>query len=295
MEHIKTKTVLSKCKYGNEWYGIDYAMNLYRGCSHGCIYCDSRSNCYRIEDFDRVRGKEHVLGILEKELRRYYDHGVVGIGAMSDTYNPMEAVYEYTREALKLLLRYDYGVSIDTKSDLILRDLDLLKQMNERNNVIVKVTITCADDALSLIVEPNVCASSRRFEIIKELRKAGIYAGIMMNPILPYVNDDEENILAIVQKAHAADAKFIHTYMGMTLRENQRDYYYQKLNAYFPGLVERYEQRFENRYLCKSEYATELGKCFRKACKECGILYRMQDIIRDYKKDIVRMKQMSLF
>lgn len=293
MEHMKTKTVLSKCKYGSEWYGIDYSMNLYRGCSHGCIYCDSRSNCYGIKDFDRVCGKKQVLMILEKELRRRYDHGVVGIGAMSDTYNPMEAVYEYTRGALKLLKRYDFGVSIDTKSDLILRDIDLLQQINEKNNVIVKLTITCADDQLASILEPNVCVSSRRFEVVKELRRAGIYTGIMLNPILPYITDHEENILSIIQKAHEADAKFIHTYMGMTLRENQRDYYYQQLERHFPGLSKRYQAHFQNRYMCKSEHAMELGKLFREQCKAYGIRYRMQDIIHDYKKDIIRIEQMS--
>ena len=146
MEFVKAKTILTKVKDGSEWYGVDYNMNLYRGCSHGCIYCDSRSNCYHIDNFDRVRGKENALYILEKELSKKRAKGVVGIGSMSDTYNQLEIKYEQTRGALKLISKYGFGVSIDTKSDLILRDLDLLKEINSKNNVIIKFTITTPDD-----------------------------------------------------------------------------------------------------------------------------------------------------
>ena len=228
MEFIKTKTILSKVKYGNEWYGIDYNMNLYRGCSHGCIYCDSRSNCYHIENFDIVRGKENALNILlEQELSKKREKGVIGIGSMSDTYNPLEEVYEITRGALRIISKYGFGVSIDTKSDLILRDLDLLKKINERNNVIVKFTITTPSDELSKIIEPNVCLSSKRLQVIKELSDNGIFVGIIMNPVLPFITDSEEDIRELVKLAYENGAKFIHTFMGMTLRENQRDYYFE--------------------------------------------------------------------
>ena len=174
MEFIKAKTILTKVKNGEQWYGIDYNMNLYRGCTHGCIYCDSRSNCYHIENFDLVRGKENALNILEQELVKKRVKGVIGIGAMSDTYNPQEIKYEQTRNALKLILKYGYGVSIDTKSDLILRDMDLLKEINKQNNVIIKFTITTPNDDLSKVIEPNVCVSSKRFKAIKELTNNGI-------------------------------------------------------------------------------------------------------------------------
>ena len=156
MEFIKSKTILSKEKYGAEWYGIDYKMNLYRGCSHGCIYCDSRSNCYHIDNFDIPKGKENALEILENELARRREKGVVGIGSMSDTYNHFEKKYEQTRGALKLLSKYGFGVSIDTKSNLILRDLDILKKINSKSNVIIKFTITTPNDELSKIIEPHV-------------------------------------------------------------------------------------------------------------------------------------------
>ncbi len=214
MEFVKTKTILSKVKYGNEWYGIDYNMNLYKGCPHRCIYCDSRSNCYRIDNFDVVRGKENALYILECELSKKREKGVVGIGAMSDTYNSLEKEYEQTRGALKLLAKYGFGVSIDTKSDLILRDIDLLKEINSKNNVIIKFTITTPHDKLAKIIEPNVCVSSKRLEAIKTLSDNGIFVGIMMNPVLPFITDSEEDIKELVRLAHEYGAKFIHTYMG---------------------------------------------------------------------------------
>ena len=199
MEFIKAKTILSKVKYGNEWYGIDYNMNLYRGCSHGCIYCDSRSNCYHIENFDLVRGKENALYILEQELSKKREKGIIGIGSMSDTYNPLEKEYEQTRGALKLISKYGFGVSIDTKSDLILRDIDLLKEINSKNNVIIKFTITTPNDELSKIIEPNVCISSKRLQAIKILSDNGIFTGIMMNPMLPFITDKEEDIKKFIE------------------------------------------------------------------------------------------------
>lgn len=294
MELIKTKTIMSKVKYGSDWYGIDYNMNLYRGCSHGCIYCDSRSECYHIDNFDVPKGKENAISILENELKKY-ERGVVGIGSMSDTYNPQELKYEQTRSALKLISKYNFGVSIDTKSDLILRDLDLLKEINEKNNVIIKFTITTADDNLSKIIEPNVCESSKRFAAIKTLTDNGIYAGIMMNPVLPFITDSEDNIKELVKKAHESGAKFIHTYMGMTLRDRQRDYYYKKLDESFPNLKNKYMNYYKNNYNCMTPNYKQLYKVFKEECDKYGILYNMKDIINAYKKEIKDNEQISLF
>ena len=294
MDFIKTKTIMSKVKYGDDWYGVDYNMNLYRGCPHGCIYCDSRSNCYHIDNFDVPRGKENALIILENELKKK-DIGVVGIGSMSDTYNPQEIKYEQTRGALKLISKYNFGVSIDTKSDLILRDLDLLKEINEKNNVIIKFTITTPHDELSKIIEPNVCVSSKRFAAIKTLTDNGIFAGIMMNPVLPFITDKEEDIKELVRLAKLSGAKFIHTFMGMTLRENQRDYYYEKLDKHFPGLKEKYIKYYKENYNCTVPNYKELYKVFTNECDKYGILYKMKDIIKAYKKEIKTNEQISLF
>jgi DNA repair photolyase len=294
MDFIPAKTIMTKVNNGKYWYGIDYNMNLYRGCSHGCIYCDSRSNCYRIDNFDIPKGKENALYILEKELIKN-KKGVVGIGSMSDTYNPKELEYEQTRKALKLISKYGYGVSIDTKSDLILRDIDILKEINEKNNVIVKFTITTPKDELSKIIEPNVCVSSKRFRAIKELTNNGIYCGIMLNPVLPFITDNEKDIIELVRLAHESGAKFIHTYMGMTLRDNQRDYYLKKLDEKFVGLKEQYIKTFGNNYNCITPNYMKLYRTFKSECDKYGILYNMDAIINAYKKEIKDNEQISLF
>ena len=295
MEFVKAKTILSKVKYGADWYGIDYNMNLYRGCSHGCIYCDSRSNCYHIDNFDVPKGKENALAILENELSKKKEKGVVGIGSMSDTYNPFENQYEQTRGALKLLSKCNFGVSIDTKSDLILRDLDILKEINSKNNVIIKFTITTPDDELSKIIEPRVCVSSKRFEAIKTLNDNGIFTGIMMNPVLPFITDNEKDIIKLVALAHESGAKFIQTYMGMTLRENQRDYYFEQLDKHFKGLKGKYINYYGERYNCAVPNHKRLYKVFTTECDKYGILYDMKDIIKAYKKEIKDNEQISLF
>lgn len=295
MDFIKAKTILSKVKDANEWYGVDYKMNLYKGCSHGCIYCDSRSNCYHIDNFDKVRGKENALIILEQELIKQKEKGVIGIGAMSDTYNPLEKKHEQTRGALKLISKYGYGISIDTKSNLILRDIDLLKEINSKNNVIIKFTITTPHDSLSKIIEPNVSVSSERFKAIKELSDNGIFTGVMLNPLLPFITDKEEDIKLLVKLAHLSGAKFIHTYMGMTLRENQRTYYYKKLDESFPNLKEKYIKFYGERYNCIVLNNQKLYKVFTEECQKYGILYRMDDIIKTYKKELKTNEQLSLF
>lgn len=295
MEFIKTKTILSKVKYGNEWYGIDYNMNLYRGCSHGCIYCDSRSSCYHIDDFDIVRSKENVLNILKQELIKKKTKGVIGIGSMSDTYNPMERKYEITKGALELISKYNYGVAIDTKSDLILRDLDILKEINSKNNVIVKFTIITPNDELSKIIEPNVCKTSKRLNAIKTLSDNGIFTGIMMNPTLPFITDNEDDIKKLVKLAYEHGAKFIHTYMSVTLRDNQRDYYFQKLDKHFPNLKEKYIKVYGEKYNCLVPNYQKLYKTFQNECEKYGLLYKMPDIIKAYKKEIKTNEQITLF
>ena len=295
MEFIRAKTILSKVKYGNEWYGIDYNMNLYRGCPHSCIYCDSRSNCYHIENFDLVIGKENALYILEQELSKKREKGIIGIGSMSDTYNPKELEYEQTRGALKLISKYGFGVFIDTKSDLILRDIDLLKEINSKNNVIIKFTITTPNDELSKIIEPNVCVSSKRLQAIKKLSDNGIFVGIIMNPVLPFITDNEEDIKELVKLAYENGAKFIHTYMGMTLRENQRDYYFDKLELHFIGIKEKYIKYYGDKYNCIVPNYKRLYKVFTDECTKYGILYDMKDIIKAYKKEIKSNEQITLF
>jgi DNA repair photolyase len=251
MEFIPAKTILQKTTYGDQWFGIDYNMNLYRGCSHGCIYCDSRSDCYRIENFDVVRAKKDVPEILKKELQSKREKGVIGIGAMSDTYNPFEKQYEITRAALKLINKYNFSVSVETKSSLIVRDIDIYKEINRSQNVIIKLTVTASDDNLSKIIEPHVCPASERFKALKQLSDNGLFTGILLTPIIPFITDTEENIRQIVRLSSENGAKFVWSMGGVTLRENQRVYFYNKLDKHFIGLKDKsllYESFYKRRF-----------------------------------------------
>ncbi|TYC83867.1 radical SAM protein [Acetobacterium wieringae] len=282
METIPAKNMLTRTK-NNFWFGTDYNMNIYRGCSHGCIYCDSRSDCYGINAFDQVRAKEKALTILEDNLRRKTLKGVVGTGAMSDPYNPMEKKHQLTRQALELFKRYGYGVAIATKSPLVTRDKDLLLAIQKRSPVIIKITVTCFDDALSNIIEPQVAPSSARFAAIKSLSDHGIFTGILLMPILPFINDTPANIKAIVTAAAEQGARFIYPAFGVTLRDSQRLYYYDQLDAHFPGIKKEYLRRFGNAYSCASPQAKSLWTIFTRECQHYGLLYKMEDIVGHYK------------
>lgn len=283
IDYIPAKTIVSSYATNSNWFGTNYNMNIYKGCCHGCIYCDSRSECYRIDNFDKVKAKANALEIIRNDLRRKVKTGVVATGSMSDPYNPFEKELFLTRHALELINAYEFGASIITKSDLITRDIDILSEIQEHSPVLCKITITAADDELSKIIEPNVCVSSKRFEAIRKLSDAGIFTGILLMPILPFITDTEENIRGIVRKAHESGAKFIYLALGMTLRTNQRDYYYQQLDKHFPNLKEKYIKMFGNRYSCGSPRARELSIIFRNVCNKYGIIYKMPDIIRAYK------------
>lgn len=295
MEYVKTRTIMTKSDQGEKWFGIDYHMNLYKGCSFGCIYCDSRSDCYHINNFDEVKSKVDALEILESELASKGYRGVVSFGTLSDPYNPEEESLEITRNALKLIAKYGFGVSIDTKSDLILRDIDILQEIALNNSVIIKISISVADDDMAKKLEPNVISSTKRFEVLKTLTEASLYAGVLLTPVLPFLTDTEENIRAIISKSSNANARFIYTKMGMNLRTNQRTYYYQKLDELYPGLSSDYEAVYGNKYFCSSLQYRHLMELFLKLCHQKGILTEMEDIIKDYKKVVPMNEQISLF
>lgn len=295
MEYIPAKTIVNATK-SREWFGTDYNMNIYLGCCHGCIYCDSRSDCYGIEDFDQVKAKENALQIIRNDLRRKVKTGVVGTGAMSDPYNPFEKELLLTRHALELIDAFGFGTAIATKSTLLLRDLDVLSTIREHSPVICKVTITTADDGLSKKLEPGAPPSSERFSMLKTLSQAGIFCGVLLMPVLPWLEDDDENILSIVRRTHETGARFIYGAFGMTLRGNQREWYFTRLEKLFPGqgLADRYRRRYTNQYECHSPRAAQLWKLFSRECEQYGILYQMKDIISAYQKKY-RMTQLNLF
>ncbi len=295
MKLIPAKTILQKNKT-SEWFGNDYNMNLYRGCCHGCIYCDSRSDCYHVEDFDTVSAKENALVILRNELGRKVRTGVIGTGAMSDPYNPFEKTELLTRHALELINAYNFGITVITKSSLITRDIDIYKEISEHSPVLCKMTVTTADDKLAQILEPHASLSSERFASLSKMTDSGLFTGITMMPILPFIEDTEENIRTIVRRAHECGVKCIYPWFGVTLRANQREHFFDRLDKCFPGggLKQRYISYFGNRYECLSPNYRRLWKAFTEECSRFGILYEMKSIISAYKRGYGDM-QLSFF
>ena len=295
METIPAKTIVNRTK-DPSWFGAEYNMNIYRGCCHGCIYCDSRSDCYRNDDFDRVKVKADALRIIRDDLERKAKRGVVSTGSMSDPYNPFEEELQLTRRALTLLEAYGFGVAIATKSDLIVRDIDVLTSINRTMPAICKVTLTTCDDGLAAKIEPGAPSPSRRLAAVERLSAAGLFTGILMMPILPFLEDSPENIRDIVSRAADAGARFICSALGMTCRAGQREYFYRQLESRFPGqgLSERYRRRYGDRYQCASPKARALWEVFQEACNRRGLLTSMGRIVtasrRGHESD-----QLSLF
>lgn len=280
---LPAKNIVFRTKAPDEWFGINYTMNIYRGCSHGCIYCDSRSSCFKDSNFDVVKVKEDALRIIRDDLQRKAITGVVGTGAMSDPYNPLEKELKLTRHALELINAFKFGASLITKSAMITRDADILADIQKHSPTIVKFSITTADDKLGKQLEPHVSSPSERFEAMHTLSKKGIFCGVLITPLLPFVTDTEANILAILQKAKAAGAKFVYTYMSMTLRPGSREHYFGHLDHLYPGLKEKYQKHFGTRYHCRSPKSKKLWRIYIAECQRLGLLYEMRSIIRLYK------------
>ena len=261
IREIEAKTLLSHHKEPDYWFGIKYGMNLYRGCQHQCIYCDSRSECYRIENFADILVKVNAISLLRKELASKRVKGYVGTGSMNDPYQPVELTYGLTRQALQVMAQLAFPVHIITKSDNILRDLDVLQEVN-RVRATVSLTVTVADDALSAKLEPGAPPTSRRLKAIAELAAHGIPTGITMMPILPFIADTVENVTQIVERGVESGASHVIPWFGMTLRDRQRAFFYAKLDEGFPGLRAKYERRYGNRYEASSDEATQLAQVF---------------------------------
>ena len=282
IEYIPAKNIVTRTK-NSGWFGCEYNMNIYRGCPHGCIYCDSRSACYGTVDFDTVKVKEDALRLINHDLSRKIKPGVVSTGAMSDPYNPLEKELCLTRHALELISAHGFGVSIATKSVLVTRDTDVLREIREHSPVLIKFTITCADDALSQKVEPYAPTSGERFKALEIMAQGGFFAGILLMPVLPFIQDNADNILSIVERAAQCGARFIYPAFGMTMRDNQRDYFLENAEKLFPGIAAKYVSRYGGNYNCPSPKAKELWQLFKNSCDKHGILYNMKDIISGYK------------
>jgi DNA repair photolyase len=249
-------------------------MNLYRGCTHGCIYCDSRSVCYHIEhDFEDVEVKSNVPDLLERALRSKRKKCMIGTGSMCDPYMHAEEKLGLTRTCLELIDKYGFGATVITKSDRILRDLDVLKSINAKAKCVVQMTLTTYDEELCRILEPNVCTTKKRFEALKTLRDSGIPTVVWLTPILPFINDTEENVRAILDYCVEARVHGVLCFgMGLTLREGNREYFYKKLDEHFPGLKRRYQQKYGKSYQCLSDNNDYLMGIFRDTCSKHGIV-----------------------
>jgi DNA repair photolyase len=275
IQYIEAKSILSKLKTEDSYFGITYNMNLYRGCQHGCIYCDTRSEFYEI-NISNKKNKKNALDLLVKELHpKKKNRATIGTGSMNDPYMPIEKELQLTRKALQIIANNKFPVHIITKSNLPERDADILQDIS-KIYAAVSFTITTADDALSQKIEPQAPPTSERFKAIKLLAEKGIYTGITMMPVLPFINDTKENLTAIMQHAKESGASYIIPMFGLTLRKGSREYFYNALDEDFEGLKEKYQSRFGEQYECFSPHYKMLKETFQELCIKFGIDSRMK-------------------
>lgn len=289
MHYVQAKSILSASN----------GMNIYRGCSHGCIYCDARSKCYQINHaFEDIAVKENALELLELELRKKRRRCMIGTGAMSDPYMHIEKGLQYTRRFLELVERYGFGATVLTKSNMILRDMDLIERINNKTKCVVQMTLTTYDEDLCRIVEPNVCTTRERYEVLKECQMRGIPTVVWMCPILPFLNDTEENLAGLMNYCKDAGVYGIINFgFGLTLREGDREYYYENLDRHFPGLKQQYIREYKNDYEVPSPQAKNLWYSFVQKCKAYGIEYERDKVFSFLNtfEDKGAGEQMSLF
>ena len=277
--------------------GGHFGMNIYRGCSHGCIYCDSRSKCYQFtHPFEDIEVKQNAPQLLESALKSKRKKCMIGTGAMSDPYMHCEERLGLTRKCLEIISKYECGIAVQTKSDRILRDIDLLDEINRKAKAVVQITLTTYDDDLCKILEPNVCNTKRRIEVLEKMHERGIPTIVWLTPICPFINDTPENITAILEECARVGVKGVICFdMGLTLRDGDREYYYAALDKHFPGLKEKYIARYGNAYEVPSPHAKELMNLFRNICKEWGMLYRPEDCFGFMHELPDRYEQLSFF
>lgn len=274
-------------------------MNIYRGCSHGCIYCDSRSKCYQMDhDFEDIEVKKDAPHMLENELKSKRKLCMIGTGAMSDPYLHIEKKLCYTRKCLEVIDSMNFGVAVQTKSNLILRDLDLYKSINEKSKAVIQMTLTTYDEDLCRIVEPNVCTTKERFNTLMTFKENNIPTVVWLTPLLPFINDTEENLRGILDYCVKASVKGIISFgMGLTLREGDREYFYKKLDEHFPLLKEKYIKKYGYDYALRSDNYDNLRKIFVSTCKKNNIMYNENQIFEylNTYEDKLQREQLSFF
>jgi DNA repair photolyase len=274
-----------------------YGMNIYRGCSHGCIYCDSRSKCYQFtHPFEDIEVKQNAPELLEKALRSKKKKCMIGTGAMSDPYMHCEEKLRLTRRCLEIIQKYGFGAAIQTKSDRVLQDIDLLDEINRSAKCVVQITLTTYDDYLCSILEPNVCNTKRRIEVLEKMQKRGIPTIVWLTPILPFINDNEDNVTSIMSECARTGVKGVIDFgMGLTLRKGDREYYYAALDKHFPGLKQRYIRTYRNSYELPSPNAKELTAIYKRICKENGIMSTTDECFQYIGEFPEKQSQISIF
>lgn len=287
MHYVQAKSLLTR------WGG----MNLYRGCAHGCVYCDSRSACYQFtHPFEDIEVKQNAPELLEEILRKKREKIVISTGSMSDPYQPCEKELLLTRRCLTLLEKYGFGASVITKSDLVLRDIDLFDSIHRKAKAVLQMTLTVADEKLSRILEPNVCASAQRYQVLKAFQRRGIPTVVWLSPFLPFLTDTEDNLRRLMDYCFDAGVKGIVCFgIGLTLREGSREYYYRALDRHFPGLSDEYRRRFGNAYEISSPDSPRLMRILRDACAQRGVLSDPDACFQYIAHLPRRQEQLSLF
>lgn len=269
IKEIEAKRLLINNKRPPAWFGVKYYFNIYRGCSHGCIYCDSRSECYHIDKFDsEIEVKVNAIELLRNELSRKRYKDTIGFGSTSDPYIPLEKKYQLTKQALDVVKEFRHPLFLLTKSNLVLRDIDVIDKINKQNYACIAFTITTTDDELAKIIEPGCPSPTERLKAMSILASLGIKTGIVIMPTLPFITDTVENIVDIVEKANEYEADFVYPSFGMTLRDRQRDYYYSKLDE---NTRRKYMTRYKEYYSCMSPNYRKLKTVFNEACKKYNI------------------------
>lgn len=287
MHEVDYKTILSP----------QNGMNLYRGCTHGCIYCDSRSRCYQMQhDFEDIEVKRNAPQILKAQLAHKRNRGMIFTGAMCDPYIHLENELQVMRQCLQVIAQYEFGVAVLTKSDRILRDLDLLTQINQTARCVVQMTLTTYDEDLCRVLEPNVSSTVQRFEVLKTMQQAEIPTVVWLCPLLPFLNDTPENLRGLLDYCVRAKVKAIRMFgFGLTLREGNREYFYKKLDKHFPGMKQQYQKAFGNQYECASTNSAVLWDIFKTECEKHGILYRQKEVETFLNQFETKEKQLSFF
>ena len=286
MHFVEAKGILSS----------NNGMNIYRGCTHGCIYCDSRSKCYGLtHEFEDIEVKINAPQLLEKALKSKRKKCMIGTGAMCDPYLHIEENLKLTRKCLELIDQYEYGVAVQTKSTRVLRDMDLLKSINDKTKAVVQMTMTTYDETLCKILEPNVSTTKERFETLLQFKEAGIPTVVWLTPILPFINDTEENIREILEYCVEAGVKGIICFgMGVTLRDGDREYFYKALDKHFPGIKNKYIRTYGNAYDIPSPNNEKLLEIFKEVCVKNGMIYQIKECFQYLHEFPQKYEQMSL-